>query len=155
MPEIEFFEGVEEIKTDLEQAKVGAFMDSLANAKTPQQAKEMFEKRLEHKRTDWALKQKPPIAFEYKIIATFKDLQNNVYWNALVREKINQFQATRLYYSKKGMLQKRNLSKEELEVIVSQLQKGSKPVESQPVKAEKQKAEQQRKREEKLRGKRQ
>ena len=122
MPVIEFYGTEEEIKKELESAQVGAFNSSLTNAKTPSQATEMFKLRLEDKKVNWAAKQVPKIDFQYKIIATFKDFQNETYWNCLVSEKINQFSSTKLYYSAKGFLKKRNLSKDELEVFKQQIQ---------------------------------
>lgn len=185
MPVIEIFVSQEELNADLEKAHVGAYMDSLANAKTPAQAREMFARRLEQKKTGWADKQEPKVEYKYKVLATFKDLQNGTYWNALVKEKINDLERTLLFYSSKGKLQKRNLSTQEQEMLNRAIQSVTKqPVteqqaskqetvkqeskqEQQQLKTEGQKkknveqikaemkAEQQRKREQKLKGKRQ
>jgi len=154
MPEIEIFVSQEELNSDLEKAHVGAYMDSLANAKTPAQAKEMFIKRLEQKKTGWAEKQEPKIEYGYKVLATFKDLQNGTYWNALVNEKINDLERTLLFYSSKGRLQKRNLSSQEQEMLNRAIQKATvQGTVKQEVKQDQQ-AKQEQKRTEKLKGKR-
>ena len=154
MPVIEFYGTEKEIKKELESAQVGAYNSSLTNAKTPAQATEMFEQRLEDKKVNWAEKQVPKVNYSYKIIATFKDIQNEVYWNCLVSEKINEFASTKLYYSVKGFLKKRNLSKDELVVFEQQVKKITNQPTEQPteIKTEEKKTEPEKKAEQKKKG---
>lgn len=105
---------------DLDKINVSSsFMDSLRNAETEQDALKIFKKRFEQRKA-WFEKQN--IDYKIDIIAVFR---NNGYWNVVAVEKIRDFQSVKLFYSKNGFLQKRNLTEEELNILKEQMKKAT------------------------------
>jgi hypothetical protein len=90
---------------DFDNMNTMAFFDTLRNAKTAKEALLIYSRKFDDKLNRWAKDE--GINYAYEIKAIFK---NNDFWNCVAYEKINDFEAVRLFYTEKGFLKKRGLT---------------------------------------------